>query len=163
MPKEPKEPKPLPAPLVWSALLTICWGGVFFAISIARLIQTVMMLIDLANTNLPDERELEFTRGATIALVVFYSLLVLLTLPSFIGGILVLRRSNFGATIATYSPGVVAVVSLVATIAIFFFIRGSRSFLLYLLNFMMAFVLGLALAIFNGFVMNDRKNAKVLR
>ncbi len=162
-PAKKKEKLHSPA-LIWCLLLTICWGGVFGVYFIAKLVQTTQFLLAL-NVESRQQRAVtsELTRGGVITLIVLYSFLLVFALLTFIGGIGLVRRGGFGATLAMYCPGAAVLFALGGVVAEIFFIRGSSQFVMHLLGLLLTFVLGLALCVFNCWVLNDRKNTKVLK
>jgi hypothetical protein len=159
--KREKE-RPLTPTLVWSGLLSVCWGGVFAIYALANLYQTIRILIAL-NSDEAVGRDAEFTRGGIITLVCLYAVLLIFTLIGFFGAVNLLRRSSMGGMLTIWCPGAAALIGLGGSITLFIMVRGSSIFMMYLLGYMLTFVLSLALSIFNGFVMNDRKNTKALK
>ncbi len=143
--------------------LSSIWGGLNAAYCIYRVIAALLMLGRLARLDVA-QREPAFglTRGCIITTIVFYLIWCVLAILTMRGGIAILRRSNRSLLLVTHFPGAIAGVGLIGGITLLAFERLGAQALAYMLGFGLAFVLGLALTIFNNFVLRQKKHRNEL-
>ncbi len=138
--------------------ITSVWGGLNALYCVYRLIAAYMSLDSLARLDVAQRGpNFGLTRGCIITTMCFYFIWCVLAIITFKGGIDVLRRSIQSLMLVTHIPAAIAGVGLLAGITLLAFERLGAEALPYMLGFGLAFVLGLALTVFNNFVLSMKK------